>query len=110
MFVAQLHCVLNVQLNVQLRDFENFNFEIILIMLFNFEIILIMLFNSEIILITFEMFWIKSIIFDKNANYQFIVLFLCNIAIANVQNKIYSIFDSNFLTKNENFWISQKFD
>ena len=42
-FVAQLHCALNVQLNVQLRDFESFNPEIILIMLFNPEITLIML-------------------------------------------------------------------
>ena len=33
MFVAQCNCVLNVQLNVQLRDFESFNPEITLIML-----------------------------------------------------------------------------
>ena len=55
MFVAQLHCALNVQLNVQLRDFENFNFEIILNMLFNFEIILIVFESNIMNLICIEL-------------------------------------------------------
>ena len=51
----------------------------------------------------FKLYWIKSIILDKNASYQFIVLFLCNIAVANVQNKIYPIFDSDPLARNDGF-------
>ena len=55
MFVAQLHCALNVQLNVQLRGFESFNSEITLNMLLNPEITLIVLESDIMDLICIEL-------------------------------------------------------
>ena len=50
-----------------------------------------------------NLYWTKSIILDKYASYQFIVLFSCNIAVEKIQNK--NLFDLELKLSDEKCWL-----